>query len=62
MGSTAVSGASVNNFFTKVRFALILKDIKMKTKDSIINLVIESLLKKEFQTLLSFIGIKILHG
>lgn len=46
MGSTAVSGASVNNFFTKVRFALILKDINMKTKDSIINLVIESLLKK----------------
>ena len=39
-------GASVNNFFTKVRFALILKDINMKTKDSIINLVIESLLKK----------------
>ena len=32
-------------FFTKVRFTLILKDINMKTKDSIINLVIESLLK-----------------
>ena len=46
MGSNAVSGARVNIFFTKVRFDLIPKDINMKTKDSIINLVIESLLKK----------------
>lgn len=46
MGSTAVGGERVNIFFTKVRFALIPKDINMKTKDSIINLVIESLLKK----------------
>ena len=46
MGSTDVGGARVNIFFTKVRFDLIPKDINMKTKEYIINLVIESLLKK----------------
>ena len=46
MGSTAAVRNESKYFFTKVRFTLILKDINMKTKDSIINLVIESLLKK----------------